>query len=130
MASLESVGNGQTRRSHGRQFPGGRGWPAFDAQQGSIRLRKNTHSVYMRNPQVDLSQAGERNVLYHQGQAKAVILNPTGSLLWNFLENPATHEQLLAHLQAQFSEVPVATLDQDLKAYLKELLEQDILQCN
>ena len=85
---------------------------------------------YQRHPQVDLSQSGQRHVLYHRELQKAVVLNPTGSLIWSHLEQPAEHASILAFLQKTFPDVPGETLTNDLSEYLQELVREQVLLCS
>lgn len=86
-----------------------------------------TPQLFQRHAEVDASQAGERTILYHRHHRKAVVLNPTGSLIWTLLERSRTAPDLLKELQRSFPEVPDTQLSADLDAYLKELLEQDVV---
>ena len=86
--------------------------------------------MYQRHPQVDLSQSGQRHVLYHRELQKAIVLNPTGSLLWTYLEKPADQSALLSYLKSTFPDVAQSTLEEDLTAYLQELVEQQVLTCS
>jgi hypothetical protein len=56
-----------------------------------------------------------------------VVLNPTGSLIWTHLEQPAEQSSILAFLQETFPEVLSDTLAQDLQEYLQELLREQVV---
>ena len=46
--------------------------------------------TYARSQDVDSSSVGDRVVLYHRGSRTALVLNPTGSWLWQGLVASAT----------------------------------------
>ena len=50
---------------------------------------------------MDVSRVGRRAVLYHRDRREAVVLNPTGSWLWDQLTSGKTSDDLAAALQHQ-----------------------------
>lgn len=59
-------------------------------------------AAYIRNSRVDVSRVGQRAVLYHRDTREAVVLNPTGSRLWDHLASSSTADQLASVLQQQY----------------------------
>lgn len=82
---------------------------------------------YCRSSRIEESKAGNRAILYHKDQRKAVVLNPTGSLVWGFLEQPQAAEDLILSLQQSFPQVDPQQLARDMQPYLEELVEQGVI---
>lgn len=78
---------------------------------------------FVRSQKIENSRVGERNVLYHRDSGKAIVLNPTGSWLWEQLSTPQTAEALIAVLQQRFPEVSPEQALRDVEAFLDELKE-------
>ena len=57
---------------------------------------------YRRSERVDISRVGTRAVLYHRDSRKALVLNPSGSWLWDQLASPRSRDQLAAALQEKY----------------------------
>jgi hypothetical protein len=95
------------------------------ARAGSRRLRevKGERS----SPDVDASSVGNRVVLYHRTSRKAVVLNPTGSYLWEELASPKTAEELSAALTRRFPAVDAEAARRDVDAFLAELAREGLL---
>jgi hypothetical protein len=77
--------------------------------------------AYARSEQVEESTVGDRVVLYHRTSRSALVLNPTGSRLWERLVTPARPEDLTATLRERF---PALTRDaalRDVSSFLDEL---------
>jgi len=58
---------------------------------------------YKRSERVDISRVGSRAVLYHRDSRKALVLNPSGSWLWDQLARARSRDQLAAALQEKYS---------------------------
>lgn len=84
-------------------------------------------SLYQRSSQAEESQVGDRSVLYHRSSRKAVVLNPTGSVIWRALATPQTMEALAERLRSQFASVTEAQAKTDVSAFLQELLSHDLI---
>ncbi len=83
--------------------------------------------IYRRNAQTDTSTVGERAVVFERASKSAIVLNPTGTQLWDLLETPRSLAQLNDALQARFPDVAAAQLRGDVEAYLKQLLEKQLV---
>lgn len=83
--------------------------------------------IYSRNPCIEESKAGSRAILYHKDQRKAVVLNPTGSLVWGYLAEPRAAQELIFRLQQSFPQVDPQQLARDMEPYLEELVQQGVL---
>jgi hypothetical protein len=76
---------------------------------------------YARCEAVDASTVGDRVVLYHRTSRSALVLNPTGSRLWERLATPASPQDLTAALRERFPEVSRDDALRDVSAFLDEL---------
>jgi len=83
--------------------------------------------ILTRHPKADTHPSGERVVVFHQTTQNSIVLNPTGSWLWNELETPRSSEQLIESLQKEHPDVEPATIRSDVEAYIQELLKNEIL---
>ena len=57
---------------------------------------------YIRSERVDISRVGARAVLYHRDSRKALVLNPSGSWLWDQLASARSRDQLATALQEKY----------------------------
>lgn len=80
-----------------------------------------------RNPSAQTHPSGERVVVFHSQTKDSIVLNPTGSWLWQQLEAPKTEGELVEALKSEFPDVDAEMLSSDLKAYIQELCENSIL---
>jgi Coenzyme PQQ synthesis protein D (PqqD) len=76
---------------------------------------------YARCEAVEASTVGDRVVLYHRTSRSALVLNPTGSRLWERLATPASPQDLTAALRERFPEVSRDDALRDVSAFLDEL---------
>jgi hypothetical protein len=80
-----------------------------------------TDRVYVRADHVEASTVGDRVVLYHRMSRSALVLNPTGSHLWDRLAAPAGVSDLAAALRQRFPSLSVEAAHKDVAAFLDEL---------
>ena len=80
-----------------------------------------TELSYARCAEVEASMVGDRVVLYHRTSRSALILNPTGSRLWEQLATPASPQDLIADLQERFPDLSRDDALRDVSAFLEEL---------
>ncbi len=86
-----------------------------------------SHSCFRRSEEIDVSVAGDRAILYHRHAQRAIVLNPTGTLLWELLVSPQTFEELTQQLQLHFPQIEASLLRCDIEKYLNELVEQEAI---
>jgi hypothetical protein len=82
---------------------------------------------YLRAPDVDGSVVGERAVLYHRPSGTAVVLNPTGSWLWQLLTTATTPQALAEQLRVK---CPALTREQavrDVSTFLEALCQHGMV---
>jgi hypothetical protein len=77
--------------------------------------------AYTRCEHVEDSAVGDRVVLYHRVSRSALVLNPTGSRLWERLATPASPQDLTAALQARFPALSGEDALRDVSSFLDEL---------
>lgn len=84
-------------------------------------------TVQRSSPDVDASRVGDRLVLYHRGTRKALVLNPTGSWLWEQLVAGRTSDQLADALIERWPRLGRDRANADAAAFLDELGRHDML---
>jgi hypothetical protein len=84
-------------------------------------------STYARSDQVEASTVGDRLVLYHRISRTALVLNPTGSQLWEELARPTSAEDLTAALRARFPGLAPEDARRDVASFLDELTRHGAL---
>ena len=82
---------------------------------------------YRRSSAVSASQVGSRQVLFDADTGTSLVLNPTGSLIWQWLAEPAAPEVLIERLVATFDGLSAAQAHDDLATYLVELVEDGVI---
>lgn len=81
---------------------------------------------YARSDRVEVTRVGERAVLYHRDSRKALVLNPSGSWLWEHMNAPCTGEQLAAALQNRYA-LPTGQAAQDVQQFIDDLRVHDAI---
>jgi hypothetical protein len=87
-----------------------------------------THGRLCRTDGVWSGAVHDRAVLYHGDEGKAIVLNPTGAVLWDALESPCTPGELAAVLLERFPDLPADRALADVNAFLDRLLGESVLQ--
>ncbi len=77
--------------------------------------------TYARSDQVEASTVGDRVVLYHRTSRTALVLNGTGSRLWERLAHPASTEDLTSTLRERFPDLAADDALRDVSSFLDEL---------
>ena len=78
-------------------------------------------SLYTRSPDASASAVGDRVVLYHRVSRAALVLNPTGSWIWEQLSAPRAPDALAAHLCERFPTLSLQQAETDVNAFLADL---------
>lgn len=84
-------------------------------------------TVLTRHPHTETIPSGERVVIYQSQRQNSIVLNPTGSWLWNQLATPRTLSFLVESLNKEHPEVALETLKDDLQAYVGEMVQNELL---
>ena len=82
-----------------------------------------TATLYTRSPDASASTVGDRVVLYHRVSRAALVLNPTGSTIWEQLVAPSSVTALADHLRARFPSLSPEDAERDVQTFLAELLQ-------
>jgi Coenzyme PQQ synthesis protein D (PqqD) len=82
---------------------------------------------YRHSPDVDGSAVGERAVLYHRQSGTAVVLNPTGSWLWQLLTTVATPQAMAEQLRAKCPALTGEQAVSDVSTFLEELCQHGMV---
>jgi len=82
---------------------------------------------HRRSSIIDESRVGDRVVLYHRDSGDALVLNPTGSLLWQLLATPNTTRDLAAGLHARFPPLTAQQALSDASDFIDALREHDAI---
>ena len=69
---------------------------------------------------VETTKAGERVVLYHTVNGMAVVLNPSGTLLWRFIDRERSPDELANHLEKCYDTASVDPIA-DVEEFLDRL---------
>ena len=84
-------------------------------------------TLHRASPDVDASSVGDRVVLYHRGTRQALVLNPSGSQLWELLADGRTSGALAEALLARHPGLPAERAAADTAAFLDELERHQML---
>jgi hypothetical protein len=87
-----------------------------------------TARSYRRVDAVEKTVVGDRTVLYHKTDGTALVLNPTGSLLWEQLERPLEAADLVRALAERFAGLDTGRAESDVASFLSELTAHHLLQ--
>ena len=85
-------------------------------------------TLLRRSDRVDETRIGDRVVLYQRDTGSGVVLNPTGSRIWDSLTTPMSATSLVERLASQHSEIPREQIANDVDAYLSSLREQQLIE--
>jgi hypothetical protein len=69
----------------------------------------------------------DRAVLYSTPESKAIVLNPTGAILWEALHSPRRPSELAALLVQRFPELTSDRARADVTAFLDRLVRERVV---
>jgi len=84
-------------------------------------------TLHRASPEVDASSVADRVVLYHRGTKQALVLNPTGTQLWDLLAGGSTSRALAEALLARHPGLAAERAAADTAAFLAELERHQML---
>lgn len=67
-------------------------------------------------------------VLYHRRSKHALVLNPTGSWIWELLLEPTPASALVSELRRHYPTVPVEQIELDVAGLLDDLRGHDMVE--
>lgn len=92
------------------------------SEKGRIR---NVHDTkrYLANPDVSCREESpeEGALLFNPDTDAILVINPTGLLIWQALEQPHTQDEIVAHLLESCDNVPTDQVAADVEAFLQTL---------
>jgi len=86
-----------------------------------VSQNETSARTYARSTAVEASTVGDRVVLYHRTSRSALVLNPTGTRLWERLATPASLPDLMAALRDRFPTLSGEDARRDVAAFIDEL---------
>lgn len=78
--------------------------------------------------EVEANQVGDRLVLYDKRKGRAIVLNPTGAVVWNNLHQPRSLGELAQALLDEYPDLGEDQATRDVTAYLDQLLGEDLVE--
>lgn len=87
----------------------------------------SSEALYQRATSVDSSLAGDRVVLYERESRSAIVLNPTGTHLWQTLAVPCTAAQLRDSLRVLYPGLDSERATRDVETFLDDLRDKSLL---
>ncbi len=81
-----------------------------------------------RSDRVDETRVGDRVVLYHRDTGAGIVLNPSGSRIWDSLESPASASDIVDKLAREHSAIPRDRIATDVDTYVSALQEQRLIE--
>ena len=82
---------------------------------------------YRINPVVSFKDEGDEGaVLYNPDIDESIILNPVGSFIWRYLEEPRASDEIISMLTENYSSVNNEQAKVDLEDFIK-ILEGDFI---
>ena len=82
---------------------------------------------FRRSERVDETRVADRVVLFHRDSGTGVVLNPTGSLIWDSLTSPKSAEELMSRLGSRFAAIPAERIAEDVSKYVESLIANDLI---
>jgi hypothetical protein len=82
---------------------------------------------FRRSDRVDETRVGDRVVLYHRDTGSGVVLNPTGSLIWEALAMPCSADDLAQDLSARYPGMADDKIRKDVNTYVESLRENGLI---
>ena len=82
---------------------------------------------FRRSDRVDETRVGDRVVLYHRDTGSGVVLNPTGSMIWDALAAPCSTADLAQDLATRYPGMPADKIESDINTYVESLRENGLI---
>jgi hypothetical protein len=100
------------------------------ARENSSTPAINLKGRIAANPVVSCRIEGDDGaILFNADIDGTILINPTGIVIWNFLSQAKTIDEIVAHIAAAFSHNPGAdAIRKDIEAFVTELAPDYILE--
>jgi len=77
---------------------------------------------YLVNPEVSCREEGPDGALLFNPDTDAIlVINPTGLLIWQALDQPRTRDEIVAHLLEVCEDVPTDQVAEDVDEFIQRL---------
>ena len=83
---------------------------------------------YHRSDRVDETRVGDRVVLYQRDRGTGIVLNPSGSWIWDALSEPKSPHDIVSDLLARYDGVAAEQVAGDVEQYLTSLEAQALVR--
>ena len=84
---------------------------------------------FVANPVVSCRVEGDGAILFNADTDNTTLINSTGLVTWHYLAKPRSLDEIAAHLQATFRDIPdPAALIKDADTFVSDLLPEFILE--
>lgn len=90
-------------------------------------IEEGEAKLLRRSERVDETRVGDRVVLYQRDTGSGVVLNPTGSRIWDSLTMPASAKDLVERLARENLAIPRDRIAADVETYVNSLKEQKLI---
>jgi hypothetical protein len=85
-------------------------------------------ALYVANPDVSCREEGpDGALLFNPDTDDILVINVTGLVIWEALAEPCTEEQVVEALMARCDNVPAEEVDEDVSAFLGQLLDREFV---
>ena len=85
-------------------------------------MTRETETRYLANPDVSCREEGSDGaLLFNPDTDKVLVVNPTGLLIWQTLQEPHRLAEVVAALEAQCTGVPAAEVQDDVREFVAQL---------
>lgn len=92
-----------------------------------MNIARDISAIYRRSGNVDETRIGDRIVLYHRDSGNGIVLNPSGTIIWDTLVSPKSAAELGEKLLSRFAGADIARVTDDVDSYLASLMSQGLL---
>lgn len=92
-----------------------------------MNIARDASAIYRKSRNVDETRIGDRIVLYHRDSGNGIVLNPSGTIMWDTLASPKSAAELREKLLSRFAGTDLARVTDDVDSYLASLMSQRLL---
>jgi hypothetical protein len=89
-------------------------------------MAQKTHLAV--NPDIVCREEGDEALLFDPETERVKVLNATGLMLWNLCDGSHSQDDLVQALVTKYPDVGVDTLKADVKRFLTDMLDMELLE--